>query len=123
MYKQASQLGLRFLTNVGAVSTEQLWDLSQTQLANAIKAVKKVLKKNDDDELSFLESTKEVDVENQLRFDILKDVYLTNKKEQEEYRTALEVKAHNQKIDTLIAEKQEGNLREMSIEDLEKLRK
>jgi len=55
MYKQASQLKLRFQTGVGLVSCEQLWDLNQTQLANAIKAVKKVLKKNDDDELSFLE--------------------------------------------------------------------
>ena len=59
MYKQASRLKLRFQTNVGLLSVEQLWDLTQTQLANAIKAVKKVLKKNDDDELSFLEYTKE----------------------------------------------------------------
>jgi len=123
MYKQASQLKLRFNTNVGALTVEQLWDLSQTQLTIAIKAVKKVLKKNDDDELSFLEDTKEVDVENQLRFDILKDVYLTKKRESEELRTAAEVKAHNQKIDALIAEKQDGQLREMSIEELEKLRK
>jgi hypothetical protein len=123
MYKQASQLRLRFLTNVGQLSVEQLWDLSQTQLSNAIKAVKKVLKKNDDDELSFLEDTKEVDVENQLRFDILKDVYLTKKKEADELRNAADIKANNQKIDSLIAEKQEDKLREMSIEDLEKLRK
>jgi Txe/YoeB family toxin of Txe-Axe toxin-antitoxin module len=53
------------------------------------KSIKKVLKKNDDDELSFLESTKEVDVENQLRFDILKDVYLTKKKEADDKRAAL----------------------------------
>lgn len=123
MYKQASQLRLRFLTSVGQLSVEQLWDLNQTQLSNAIKAVKKVLKKDDDDELSFLEDTKKVDVENQLRFDILKDVYLTKKKEVEELRDAANDKAHNEKIDTLIAEKLEGKLRDMSIEDLEKLRK
>lgn len=123
MYKQASRLKLRFLTNVGQLSVEQLWDLSQTQLSNAIRAVKKILKKSDDDELLFLESTKEIDVENQLRFDILKDIYLTKKKEVEEIRNAAEIKAYNQKIDTLIAEKKEGQLREMSIEDLEKLYK
>jgi len=123
MYKQASQLKLRFLTNVGQLSVEQLWDLSQVQLSNAIKAVKRVLKKTDDDELSFLEDTKTVDVENQLRFDILKDVYLSKKKEMEDLRNAADIKAHNQKIDELIAEKQEGQLKEMSIEDLEKLRK
>jgi hypothetical protein len=123
MFKQASKLKLRFLTNRGLLSTEQLWDLSQTDLSNAVKAVKKVLKKNDDDELSFLEDTKVVDVENQLRFDILKDVYLTKKKENEELRDAAETKAHNQKILTLIAEKKDGQLKEMSIEDLEKLLK
>jgi hypothetical protein len=119
MYKQASQLKLRFLTNVGLLTVEQLWDLSQTQLSNAVKAVKKVLKKNDDDELSFLEDTKEVDVENQLRFDILKDVYLTKKKEAEEIRNAADIKAHNQKILTLIAEKKDDSLKGMSIEELE----
>jgi len=123
MYKQASQLKLRFLTNVGQLSVEQLWDLSQVQLSNAIKAVKRVLKKTDDDELSFLEDTKTVDVENQLRFDILKDVYLSKKKEMEDLRNAADIKAHNQKIDALIAEKQGGQLKEMSIADLEKLRK
>lgn len=123
MYKQASKLGLRFQTNRGVLSVEQLWHLSQTDLSNAIKAVKKVLKKNDDDELSFLEDTKVVDVENQLRFDILKDVYLTKKKEAEELRNATENKAHNEKILALIAEKQEGKLRDMSVEELEKLLK
>jgi hypothetical protein len=81
------------------------------------------LKKNDDDELSFLEDTKVVDVENQLRFDILKDIYLTKKKEAEELRNIAETKEHNQKILSLIAEKQDSKLKDMSIEDLEKLLK
>lgn len=123
MFKQASKLKLRFQTNRGVLSLEQLWDLSQTDLANAIKAVKKVLKTGDDDELSFLESTKVVDVENQLRFDILKDVYLTKKKEAEESRDAAANKAHNQKILSLIAEKQEEGLKGKSIEELEALLK
>lgn len=123
MYKQASQLKLRYQTSVGLVSTEQLWDLNKMQLSNAIKAVKKVLKKTDDDELSFLEDTKVVDVENQLRFDILKDVYLTKKTEAEAIKNEAETKAHNQKILALIAEKQEGKLRDMSVEELEKLLK
>lgn len=123
MYKQASKLGLRIQTIRGLLSVEQLWQLSQTDLSNAIKVVKKALKKTDDDELSFLEDSKVIDIENQLRFDILKDVYLTKKSEAESIRSAAETKAHNQKILTLIAEKQEGKLREMSIEDLEKLLK
>jgi len=123
MYKQASKLNLRYQTTVGLLSTDQLWDLNQSQLVNAIKAVKKLLKKDNDDELSFLEDNKTIDVENQLRFDILKDVYLTKKKEVEEIRNAADIKSHNQKIDMLIAEKQEGIMKDMSIADLEKLRK
>ena len=121
MYKQASRMGLRIQTNRGILSIEQLWQLNQSDLSNAIKAVKKALKKTDDDELSFLEDSKVVDIENQLRFDILKDVYLTKKKESEELRDAAEIKSQNQKILSLIAEKQEGKLKEMTIEELEKL--
>ena len=76
-YKQASKLQLRFQTNRGNLSVEQLWSLSLTDLASAIKAVKKVLKgTDDDDELSFLDENKTVDTENQLRFNILKDIYV-----------------------------------------------
>ena len=123
MYKQASRLKLRFPTIRGPLSTEQLWDLSQAQIAASIRGVKKILKKNDDDELSFLEESKVVDIENQLRFDILKDVYLTKKKESDEARDAAEVKAHNQKILELISRKKDNELEEKSIEDLEKLLK
>lgn len=118
MFKQASKLKLRFQTNRGLLSSEQLWDLTLTDLSNAVKAVKKVLKKNDDDELSFLEDTKIVDVENQLRFDILKDVYLSKKKESEELRDIAATKEHNQKILALIAEKQEEGLKAKSVDEL-----
>lgn len=126
MYKKASQQKLRFVTNRGVLSVEQLWDLSLTDLTAAVKAVKKTITKTEDDDLSFLEAETVGDlatIEAQLRFDILKDVYLTKKKESEERRNAAEVKAHNQKILSLIAEKKENSLREMSVEDLEKMLK
>lgn len=124
MYKQAAQAKLRFTTPVGVLSVEQLWDMSLSQLTTTIKTVKKVLNKNDaDDDLSFLENDKVIDVENQLRFDILKDVYLTKKAEREEEKTASERKLHNQKIDALIAAKKESEMQGMSIEELEALRK
>jgi len=124
IFKQATKLGLRIQTSKGVLNVEQLWQLSQNDLSSAIKAVKKVLKKNDnDDDLSFLESTKVIDIENQLRFDILKDIYLSKMKETEELRDADANKKHNQRILALIAEKQEGKLRDMSVEELEKLLK
>jgi len=124
MFKQAAQLKLRFQTNKGLVSTEQLWDLSQTDLASSIKAVKKILVKNDDDELSFLTDTgSTADVENTLRFNILKDVYLTKKKYQEELRDKHAIDEHNKKIIALIADKREDALKGKTIEELEALLK
>ena len=123
-YKQASKLQLRFQTNRGSLSVEQLWSLSLTDLASAIKAVKKVLKGTDnDDELSFLDESKTVDTENQLRFNILKDVYVDKQTALKEARSAQDRKAYEQKILDLIAEKREGALKEKSIEELEALLK
>lgn len=123
-YKQASKIGLRFQTSKGVLSLEQLWGLSVTDLSNSIKAVKKILKTTDDDDLSFLEDSKGVvDVENQLRFDILKDIYITRKEESAALRTKAADKAHNQKILELIAEKKEGDLKGLSVAELEALLK
>lgn len=122
-FKQASILKLRFMTSKGPLSVEQLWELSQTEIANCVKAVKKLLKTNEDDELAFLDSTVTVDVEQQLRFDILKDVYLTKKQEAEDRRNAKDQKEHNQKILQLIASKKDQALEGKSIEELEAMLK
>lgn len=123
-YKKALKLGIRFQTTKGVLSTEQLWGLSQTDLSNFIKTAKKALNKNEDDELSFLEDgVKTADEESQLKFDILKDIYLSKQADIKTVRDEAETKAHNQKILALIARKQENSLEEMSVEDLEKMLK
>lgn len=123
MYKQASRINLTFITSKGILPVNQLWDLNQTELTASIKNVKKTLKKSDDDDLDFLDATKIVDVENQLRFDILKDIYLTNKDENEKVRTEKERKENNQKIMELIQRKKEGELENKSVEELEAMLK
>lgn len=123
-FKLASQQKLRFATNKGVLSVEQLWDLTQTDLSNLCKSIKKTLKQNDnDDDLSFLIDTSIVDIENQLRFDIAKDVYLTKKKENEEKRDAIEAKEQKQKILSIIAKKKDESLENKSVEELEALLK
>lgn len=111
-------MGLRFPTSKGLLSIEQLFTLNQTQLAAVVKGCKKVLKGENDDELSFLDETSKINKEDQLRFDIAKDIYLTKKAEAEEVRTKAERKAFEQKILSLIAEKQEDSLKGKSIEEL-----
>ena len=121
IHKEGNRRGLRFQTSKGLLSGEQLWGATMVDLSGAIKLVNNILKRVDEDYLSFLSDSKVVDVENQLRFDILKDVYLTRKPEMEAIRDEADKKAHNQKILNLISEKKEGDLKNMSVEELEKL--
>lgn len=118
IYKLGNQLGLRFPTTKGLLSIEQLFTLNQTQLAGVVKGCKKVLKGENDDELSFLDDNTSVNKEDQLRFDIAKDIYLTKKAEADEAKTKADRKAFEQKILGLIAEKQEESLKGKSIEEL-----
>ena len=127
MYKKASIKKLRFVTSVGLVTVEQLWDLSMVQLAKAVRDAKALVVKNEDDELAFLsESKTKADTmeaeDNQLRFDILKDVYVTRKEAAEQAAERVKIRRHNQEIDELIAEKQKEHLKGLSIEELEKKR-
>lgn len=123
MYKQASQLKLRFQTPKGQLTVEQLWDLSMSDLSTTIKAMKKVLKKSDDNELGFLEEDSKVDKITELAFNILKDVYITKKEAAKTLREAADIKEHNQKILTLIAQKQDEELGGKSIDELKLLLK
>lgn len=125
-YKKASQLKLRFNTVKGILSLEQLWDLPLSQLANLVRSIKADLKSESlDDDIAFLSDsvpTKE-DVQNQLRFELVKDIFLTKKAEAEEKKNAAEKKEFQQKILGIIQEKKEGSLKEKTIEELEALLK
>lgn len=123
VFREASRLKLRFNTSKGLLSTEQLWDLPQSTLATAIKNVKKALKKDDDDDLAFLDDTKVINKEDQIAFDVLKEVYQTKKSEMEAIKDKAETKAHNEKIMALIAEKQEESLKSKSLDELQSLLK
>lgn len=123
MYKKASKMKLRFTTSRGELTVEQLWSLSLTSLIELIKASNDKLEEfKASDNLSFLSDTvKPVDEKEQLRFDILKDIFVTKKTEAEQAVVAREKKERNQKIQALIAEKEEDGLRSLTKEELQKL--
>ena len=121
MFKQVLQAKMRYLTPKGMLNTEQLFDLSLTDLATTLKELKKNMKKSStDNELDFIEQDSK-DPENDLRFNILKDIYLTKKKALEDLKTAAEKKLYNDKIYNLIAAKKEEALNNKPIEELEKM--
>lgn len=122
IFGQATREKLRFNTNKGLLSVEQLWDLKLTPLATIVRNLKKQLNKDNDDELSFLDDTATpVDTTMQLRFDIAKAIYLVKKEEKDLEKNAAAKKAHNEKILSLIAKKQDEDLEEKSVEELKEM--
>lgn len=117
-YKLASQQKLRFQTTKGSLTTEQLWDLSLDELDALAVSLEEEHKHSG--KKSFLVKTSAKDKTSKLKFDIVLDVLNTKAEAIQVASEANEVKEHNKKIISLIAEKQDDKLKSMSIKDLEK---
>jgi len=121
-YKKASQDRLRVETKRGSLSVEQLWDLPVTELDEIAVALEAEYKESGGK--SFLTDTKsKKDKTLKLSFDIVLDILETKIKASKAASEARENKEHNAYIDNLIVDKKKGEMREMSIEDLEAMRK
>ena len=126
IYKKAAKKKLRFSTNRGVLSVEQLWDLSREEIRHLVIVARNIAKKSsgeiNDSELSFLDSpAKAKATDDELRFEILKDIYLTKKTAEEKAQKRAEIKENNKKILDLIARKQDEALEKKSISQLEKM--
>jgi len=122
-YKEAIFLGVTFPTNKGVLNISQLPGLSLTDLSISLKTLKKQLEKEENSELDFLDDSKTVDKTLELQFEILKDVYLTKKKDNEDRRNALQDRERRNKIISLIEKKKDESLESKSIDELENLLK
>ena len=120
-FKQASRLKLKFQTTRGLLSTDQLWDLPLTEL-DAL-AVSLQEKYEESGKKSFLVKRTVKDKTTKLQFDVVLDVLQTLSEEVETAKTKAEDKAHNQKIDELIAEKLEEGLKKKSVKELQNMRR
>lgn len=120
-FKNASRLKLRFQTEVGNLSTEQLWDLTISQLDSLAIRLENEYKESG--KKSFVVKKSRKDKTAKLRFDIVLDVLTTKVEERDTASSARETKEHNAKIDAMIAAKQNEEMSNMSIEELEGLRK
>lgn len=75
-FKQATRQKLRFTTSRGVLTTEQVWDLPLSALAELIKRTKLELNKTIDSDLDFINDIETKDPENELRFNVLKSIYI-----------------------------------------------
>ena len=126
MYKIASRKKLRIQTNRGMLSVEQLWDLSKEDIGELAKSIRKRI--NDqkgvtgDSELEFLKpSAQTEETIDELTFRILKDIYTTKQAEEDKAHRRAAARENNRKILELIAKKQDQELENKSIEELEKM--
>lgn len=125
MYKEATRLKLRFPSNRGELTVEQLWDLSLNSLKNIVKSMYNAKKKKFtkmDDELSFLEGVEDSEEQKlaELRYNIVKDIYTTKANENKEALSTAEKKAKKQQLLEIMQRKREQKFENMSEEELQK---
>lgn len=120
-FKQAGRERLRFFTDKGSLSVEQLWHLTIPELDNLAVSLEEAHKASG--KKSFVVKRSVKDKTAKLRFDIVLDILQTKVEEQELAANAADVKAHNEKIFKLIQDKEEGELAGKSVDELRKMLK
>lgn len=123
MFDKATRLKLRFSSNKGDLSVEQVWDLGLTALNEMAKGLSRQVKAAESDEEDFIGTKSKVDSELQLRFDVVKHIIGVKLKERDDSKDAAERKANNQVILELIQRKKQQELEGKSVEELEALLK
>jgi hypothetical protein len=119
MYKEITRKKVRFNTNKGMLTVEQLWDLSLDNLDALAVNLQESYEKSKGK--SFLSPKSEEDKETKLQFDVVLDILKTKVEEAEIAKAARETKKQREKILGIIKEKEEEQLRNLSKEELEKL--
>ena len=124
MYLQAARLKLRFPSGKGELSVEDLFDLplsssNRASLDDTTKEVNRQLKEAGEE--SFVTTTTKVNSVLQLKLDILKDVISIKLAENLAATFAKKNAEQRKLIMSLIEQKKQGQLAEMSVEDLEKM--
>lgn len=118
IFEQASRLKLRFETNRGFLSTEDLWDLSLTSLDSIYRVINKKLKEESEESLitTRSKSNKELD----LKIEILKHVVKVKQEEAELKKARQERLNELELLCNLKQEKQMDALKGMDLESLNK---
>ena len=122
IFEKASRVKLRFNTQQGPVSVENLWTASISSLINLEEQLTEVVE-------SYGKTTRRKTIKNEeqkaneLRLEIVTHIIDTLEAENKANSEKQENKAHNDKIKALILQKQEASLANLSVEELEKLMK
>ena len=103
----------------GSISTEDLWDLSVTDLDSIFKVLNSQVKQVKEE--SLLGSKSQQDKELELKIDIIKYIVTTKLEEQELRSKAREVKEYEQKLLSIMADKQDEELKNKSVDEIKRM--
>ena len=119
LFEMASQFKFRYPYK-GMITTEDLWDLSMSQLDTVYKALNKELNVTQEDGLIVTKSADEGVKANELRnkLEIVKYIFNAKQQAAELQRMAAENAAKKQHILGILAQKKENALQNMSEEEL-----
>lgn len=118
MFEKASRMKLRYQTNRGVISVEDLWDLSLESLNAIAISLNKKLKESQTE--SFIKTKTKDTTELELKFNIVKHIIDVELSEAEARKNAAEKRAKKQKLMGLIAKKQDAELEGKSVDELMK---
>lgn len=100
----------------GMISTEDLWDLSLSNLDAVFKVLNAEKKQSEEESLLSVKSDKDTALDNKIA--IVRYIVSVKLDEREKAAKAAEVKAQREKILSIMANKQEADLANKSIEEL-----
>ena len=120
LFEAASKMKLRFSSNKGMITSEDLWDLSLADLDEIARETYKRVR-DDMDHVSFVRPVSKVDSTDLLRLDILKRVIEVKMEERDAAEKTVLQNAKKQRILNIMAEKEDENLKGASLEDLRQM--
>ena len=121
IFEKASRLKLRFTTPVGVVSTEDLWYIKPSVLAEMEEVLLKEVSNYGQTTRKSRASATVAQTQQKLRLEIITHVLDTLESESEERNAKAARQERNRQILEIIAQKQQANLHDKSIEDLQKM--
>lgn len=117
MFEKALKQKLRFPFR-GQISCEDLWDLDVTQLNNIYCSI---AKETNNTIIGLIEQTNVVENNNMLRLQIIKHVFNVKVEESKTAEKKMENIARKRRLLELIADKQDEELKNKSIDELTSL--
>ena len=119
MFEKASKFALRYMIANrvnGKITTEDLWNLSLTQLDSLAKSLNKELKAEAEE--SFIQKKTRANTELELKFEIVKHVITVKLDEEARAKDAVSKREKRQRLLELITNKENEMLSSKSVDEL-----